>query len=451
MEFPQLHGFVGQTTMGESSVADIPTAVNEIRITQLVRNYYPPIAGIVQFLSSGVTQGVLPDPDSARLIRITREIVDSFVTFGYAAIYADRRTHELDVVPPHTYVVLTMHEFMQVNGGRPPPREHIKRRNDERIIRSHVIFFPSSEHEELFFHPKFGGPLLFIGDWRPWKGIPTTPCHSAFEAMETRAALIRAAQIAARRSVQPAHGYVMSQPIGGMGSLLNSMAGLSSGIGPNDAVRLMREQTDALNEAHAEQMQKAQERLMSYSVDNLRADQISSVLEKGGDGHMAWVPRIEMRELDAGNELDLMASEVAYRYCIPPRVLNLRVVAMKSATTSIGDAAMGFNAISNTLCHTKHALDISRDLAVQIDDRIIVPVGELKSTLSFELIAAIEPVLSHKGRRQLYAETLRVQDDFISEQSIEEIKGQYLVKVAAERSKRAAEDDEPPAKRARPS
>lgn len=441
-------GFTGRTIFGESRIIDVKLAIREVYITQEVRNYYPPIAGIINYLACGVTQGVPAEPDYARLVLLSRQIIDSLITFGYVALYLDRFTNEIGVVPPFCYLAITAEEYRQITGRKTLPREHVKRRNDKRIIRTHIVYFPSSEDEERFFHPTIGAPLLFMGDWMPIMGIPTTPCHGAVDAMKVRHALIKATYITAIRSGQPPQGYVMTMPVGGIGGIINSLSDINGAVGTSDVLRHYDDQADALQDRNRDVNDKARERLLSYSLDGVSASEISSLLEPGGTGQVSWAPRVEPRELDVSQITDVLASEIATLHGVPPRRLNLRIVAIRTSHTSLGDAAMGFEAISSMRCHTQNAIDIFRELVALIEPGIQLLKGDLKPNVPPEMMVAVEPVLSGEGRRTLYAEMMRVPKSYISSRNIEEIKGEYLVEVAKQRSKRNDDDaDEPPRKK----
>lgn len=381
-------------------------------------------------------------------MQLVREIIESLVEVGYVAVFVDKERNRLGVVPCTIYAALKEREYIAVTAER-WPREHKVRRENRRLCQTHFPYFFDSDEAEAYFHPKFGYPIVFMGDWIPDHGVPTTPCHFAAVSLSTRENLINATRVSAARSMQPATGYVMTTPVGGIGSILNSINSVTGAVGANDVLRVFDEQSKRTHEERQSLLEKSADRLLSYSMDKTTVDQISAVIEQGGDGHMTWVPQAPITALDVNNQLDALVSEIASAYGIPPRRLNLRVVQMKSAHTSLGEAGDAFVTVSAMLSHVKSILDLTREIMTAIlGADADFPEGNLKQSVPIEMLMELEPVLSHEGRVELYADTLRVDRSLISAQGIEEIKGQMQIQAA---EVRASTVGEPSAKRQRTS
>jgi hypothetical protein len=427
---------------------DVRRALRELYATRLVRYDFPCIAAIIHFFYINVTQSVLTAPNSARLIYLVRGIIDSLVTVGYVAIYLDRTTHQLDVVSPFVYLAVTPHEYKLITGHRPRYQGSVRRDLPD-LIESHVAYFPDESEEERFFDSKFGSPIVFVGDWRPDHGVPTTPCHAAFNSYETRKNLVSATKVTASRNAQPATGWVMQQPIGGMAGALNSINSITGAIRPNDVLDAYGQQVSSIRERQRADIELSREELRAHTVSGDLVDEISAIIQPGGEGHMAWTPQPAISGLDIGNQFDMMVAEVAIGYQIPPDALLLRAALEKAAKTSMREAHKNYTCISSMLNHVQMIVDQCRkvaELTAGKTKKLLLPEGRLKPTMPLEMLTEVNDVLSSEGRVELYADTLRVGRAMIDPQHLKEKEGEMMIEAATAKVSFEA----PPAKSAKP-
>jgi len=428
---------------------DVPTqgdrfsvrqAMRELMATREVRHGFPGMAAIIQFLSVGVSQSVLTKPKSSRLIYLMRRIVDSLVTVGYVAIYLDRRTEQLDVVSPYIYLAVTPREYETINGGEKRPAVgRVRSEMRDVLVESHVAFFPNDEEAEEHFHPKFGTPIVFVGDWHPEHGIPTTPCHAAYNSFETRKNIVAAAKVTAARNMQPATGLVMQQQPAGLGATMQAINSVTGAIGPTDVLNAYGQQLSSLHQHARDEMEKTVDELRMRAVDGELADQLSAVITRGGDGHMAWVPPTRISELNVDDALDALLNELGIGYQVPADALNLKSALEKSAHMSMREAHKTCLSISSMANIVQMIIDISTEVALRSTGgkKLHLPEGRLQPVVPPEILLEVNNVLSKDGRKRLFADALRVEEDLIDGDHLKEREWQSMMEMTEVRERAA--------------
>lgn len=418
----------------------VPMAMREVMATREVRHGFPAIAAVIQFLAAGVSQAVLTTPKSARLIYLMRRIIDSLVSVGYAAIYLDRTTHQLDVVSPWLYLAVTPSEYETITGIKPPAVGKTRAGLSE-LVESHVAYFPNENQADKHFHSKFGTPIVFVGDWHPDHGVPTTPCHAAYNSFETRKNIVTAAKVTAARSMQPATGFVMTQPIGGVASALNSINSVTGAIGPTEVLTAYGQQVTNIRERQRAELEQTLDELRMHAVEGDLADQLSAVVARGGDGHMAWVPPPVISSLDVGNQIDMMVGEVAIGYQIPPDALNLKSALEKTAHTSLREAHKTFLTISSMANQVQTIIDLSCEVAAGSTgkDSLRLPEGRLEQVVPPEILMEMNDIFAPEGRKRMFSQAIRVTPDFIDPLHLKEREWDRMIEATQIRADQALE------------
>jgi hypothetical protein len=307
------------------------------------------------------------------------------------------------------------------------------------LVESHVAFFPNDEEAKEHFHPKFGTPIVFVGDWHPEHGIPTTPCHAAYNSFETRKNIVAAAKVTAARNMQPATGLVMQQQPAGLGATMQAINSVTGAIGPTDVLNAYGQQLSSLHQHARDEMEKTVDELRMRAVDGELADQLSAVITRGGDGHMAWVPPTRISELNVDDALDALLNELGIGYQVPADALNLKSALEKSAHMSMREAHKTCLSISSMANIVQMIIDISSEVALRSTGgkKLHLPEGRLQPVVPPEILLEVNNVLSKNGRKRLFADALRVEEDLIDGDHLKEREWQSMMEMTEVRERAA--------------
>jgi hypothetical protein len=454
-------GSISETTPND--IINLDRAREELYRTCLVGRQYPCIQTITSFISRRVTLSVLSLSESVDLRSIVRQIIDSIITVGYVALYVNRRTGRMGVVPFTTFIAVTPREYCALTGlfiiikffyrvdsfwiffvGSFPPTEGKKR--PLVITPSHYPYFFDYSEGESYFHPKFGYPLIFIGEWPPDHGCPTTPCSQAYDSFVVWQSIMEATRIAAVRSGQPPTGFVMTQQIGGIGRVISSLDDVTSSVGVADVLRVAEEMTGNRYNTHQAMAERTTEKMYTHqAMRDVSADEIAAKIWSGGEGNMSWTPPSQPASFDF-SKLDDLTCTVGAQYGVPARVFFL--TRTSGNTASVEEASGVHWMVTSHLTFVKRVLQLMLE-SVQITTEKVVDTFDpesLQVCVPLDLLTGIEKQLSSRGRRQMYANALGVDPAMISDRSVEEIKGDLSLELARVQN---TFKDEPPAKRAK--
>lgn len=333
-----------------------------------------------------------------------------------------------------------------IHTGDDPPTEHIGRAN---VKQTHYPYFFDFSEGESYFHTKYGYPIVFIGEWPPDHGMPTTPCSRAYDNLLVRNSIIEATRIAAIRCAQPPTGFVMTQQMGGMAHVLRRLEdGVTSSVGPAEVLSVAEQIEGNRYETHQAMAEDTTDRMYTHKK-NVSAEHLAAQIWSGGEGNMSWTPPAQPAAFDIG-KLDDLICGVAAQYGVPARAFQ---VTRTSGNTASLEEANGVHwMITSHLTFVrqvlKTTLDVVKATVGQVADTL--DPDSLQVCVPLDLLMGVEKQLSSRGRQDMFARALGVDDAMINSRSVEEIKGDLSMKLEKMKTKIAA-DGAPAAKRRRKS